>query len=267
MTMTEPAPSEFYPDAALVSYLDFPGQAGEWELRWTITMKNGDTLLLRQVENIYIITIYHYTPEDAPMNTIGELQDLVDKIGTDSSIGPKDRVYLHLPPVTYDGGLMIDKRAINLVGSADEAGNRTTFTDTVRVAPREDWMSYINDVDFVGNGGKLGVSGSARLHLTGCTISGWETGVLAYSQGWINLNECRVAGNQVGFHFNSTGGTPSDSIYENNEFTDNSTAVLLESVPTDVALDFVGSRFTGNGTDIDNRCEQALELSEAVLWK
>ena len=43
------------------------------------------------------------------------------------------------------------------------------------------------------------------------------------------------------------------------------TAVLLESVPTDMTLDFVGSVFAGNGTDIDNRCDHSLDLSQAVF--
>jgi hypothetical protein len=263
--MTEPAPSEFFPEAALVSFLDFPGKAGEWELRWNIKMKNGDTILLRQVENIFIITTYNYTPEDAPMGTIEELQLLVDKISKDNSIGAKDRVYLHLPPVTYEGGLVIDKRPINLVGSEDEAGNRTTFTDTVRVAARENWMSYINDVDFIGGGKELAVSGSARLHLTGCTISGWKTGALAYNQGCINLDECLVEDNEIGFHFNSPSGLISDNVYENNIFRNNTTAVLLENIPSKEPLKFTGTRFSNNGTDIDNRCEQQPDISEAIF--
>jgi len=159
----------------------------------------------------------------------------------------------------------MDKRSINLVGSADEAGNRTTFTDTVRVAAREDWMTYINDIDLVGGGRELGVSGSARLHLTGCTISGWQTGVLAYSQGCVNLDECRVENNTVGFHFNSPSGLISDNIFENDQFLNNGTAVLLEQVPTKKALSFPGSRFEGNGADIDNRCQQKIDTSETVF--
>ena len=42
-------------------------------------------------------------------------------------------------------------------------------------------------------------------------------------------------------------------------------AVLLERVPTDLALDFRGSLFSGNGTDIDNLCRQPIDITQAVF--
>ena len=39
----------------------------------------------------------------------------------------------------------------------------------------------------------------------------------------------------------------------------------MENIPTDVTLDFSGTVFTGNGTDLDNRCNQALDLSGATF--
>ena len=69
----------------------------------------------------------------------------------------------------------------------------------------------------------------------------------------------------MGFHFDSAGGSASHSMYNDNLFRDNGTAVLLERVPTDLPLNFQGSVFAGNGTDIDNRCGQPLDLSGAVF--
>lgn len=57
----------------------------------------------------------------------------------------------------------------------------------------------------------------------------------------------------------------SDDFYTNDVFQNNETAVLLERVSGDTSLKFYGSRFTGNGTDIDNRCGQALDLSDAIF--
>ena len=67
----------------------------------------------------------------------------------------------------------------------------------------------------------------------------------------------------VGLHFNSKEGSANHSLYNDNTFRDNGTAVVLEQVPTDLALNFIGSVFEGNGTDIDNRCGQPLDLSRA----
>ena len=69
----------------------------------------------------------------------------------------------------------------------------------------------------------------------------------------------------MGLHFNSTGTSVSHTMYNDNLFRDNGTAVLLQNVPTDVALNFQDSVFSGNGTDIDNRCEQPLDISRAIF--
>ena len=81
----------------------------------------------------------------------------------------------------------------------------------------------------------------------------------------MNVIDCQFRDNEVGFHFNSTGTSVSHSMYNDNLFRNNGTAVLLENVPTDIALDFRDSVFSGNGTDIDNRCGQALDISRAVF--
>ena len=46
---------------------------------------------------------------------------------------------------------------------------------------------------------------------------------------------------------------------------ENDTAVLLEDVPSDEPLNFQGCRFTDNGVDIDNRCGQPVEISQAIF--
>ena len=50
-----------------------------------------------------------------------------------------------------------------------------------------------------------------------------------------------------------------------NTFASNAIAVLLEHAATPVVLDFSGSHFTGNGTDIENRCGQPLDISQAIF--
>lgn len=86
---------------------------------------------------------------------------------------------------------------------------------------------------------------------------------------WRSLGEpdglLPCADNQVGLHFNSTGQSVSDTRFHDNRFESNGTAVLLENVPTDITMDFAGTSFTGNGTDINNRCDQPLDVSQAVF--
>ena len=50
-----------------------------------------------------------------------------------------------------------------------------------------------------------------------------------------------------------------------NTFLRNGTAILIEGEPTEDTLDLSGCRFEGNGTDIDNRSGQPLDISQAVF--
>ncbi len=260
---SEPKAMSFAPDAAMISLLDFTAQSGPMELIWTIHMENGDIIRLYQKVELIPIPTYHYYPEDTPMETAEELQTLVDKIGAE--VEEAAIVYIHLPPVTYTGGLTIEQCSVNLIGSTDEKGRRTTFTSTVRLSSTLDNIVYFDDIDFVGNRNSIGISAASRLHLTGCSLSGWKTGLLGYGYAWVNADECVFEDNLVGFHFNATGGYVSDRSYLDNVFRNNGTAVLLEQVPTDTDLIFGGTRFSGNGTDIDNRCGQALDISKAIF--
>lgn len=263
MGCTAPAARDFVPGSALVSSITFTGRSDAAELLWTIHMKNGDTILIHQKYILSVIETFDYGPADAPMDTIEELQALVNEI--EETVDKMDVVNLHLPAVTYEGGLVIEARHFNLYGST-EGEQRTTFTDTVRVTPKKTHICYFHDIDFVGGGDGVGVSSSSRLHLINCYITGWKTGMLGYGYAWVNLTDSRVENNDIGFHFNSPeDGGVSHTLYPGNRFTGNGTAVLLEKVPTDATLDFGGSIFSGNGKDIDNLCDQPIDISEVIF--
>lgn len=258
---TEPAYNNARPMCALTTFLNFWLESGDARLTWTLHMKNGDTLRMHTQLFIEEIPTVHYHPDTTPMHTIEELQALIDRI---SATVPQDTiVYIHLPAVTYDGGLSINNRPVNLLGSEE---GRTVFTGNTQIVNDGGFISYFDNLDFLGDGSGIGLSASARVHLTNCTISGWKTGVLAYGRTWVNAMDCCFKDNQVGFHFNAADSTPTHSIYSDNEFTNNGTGILLESVPTDISLRFHHSVFTGNGTDIDNRCGQELDISQAVFY-
>lgn len=268
VTCTEPQPSDYYPSAAAVTFVDFgivaPGDH-EAELAYTVTMKNGDILRLTQKERYTSISVYQYTAQDEPMETIEELQALVDRITASSD--EYDQIHLYLPAVVYEGGLTLEGRCVNLYGSVGPDGRRTAFTGPVRISsPRG--VREFHDIHFLGGGQGTGVSacGATRLHLIGCRVSGWETGFLAEDNAWINADETVFADNAVGMCFNAQD-TPmvSDNFYSGDTFQNNGIAVLLERVSGDAALEFPGCRFTGNETDIDNRCEHQLELDEAMF--
>ena len=268
ISCTEPAANDYYPSAAAVTFVDFrlvaPGDY-EAELVYTVSMKNGDTLRLTQAKRCSSISVYQYTASDVPMDTIEDLQALVDRFSAASD--EYDQLQLYLPAATYEGGLQIKERFVRLYGSIGPDGQRTTFTGPTEISSPKGVLEC-SDIAFTGSGEGVGirVSGKTRFHLTNCQVSGWETGFLGTENAWINADETVFSDNTVGLCFN-TLDTPlvSDDFYTDNLFRNNGTAVLLESVGSPTSLSFPGTRFTGNGTDIDNRCGQALELSRAVF--
>ena len=263
MTCTPPESRDFAPEAARVTLVDFTSRSEPAELVWTLHMQNGDTIRLRQKIVPVPIQTCDFYPEDYPMETAEQLQALVDQVT--AQVPLPTVVNLHLPAVTYTGGLTISGRPINLYGSQDADGSRTTFTGTVRLTAQDGPISYFYDIDFTGDGTAVGVSASARFWAEGCTFTGWKTGVLGYGNVWVNVIACRFEDNVTGFHFNSTGQSVTHTMFNDNLFIRNGTAVLLENVPTDETMNFQGSRFTGNRVDIDNRCSHALDISQAVF--
>lgn len=259
---SEPAYNPGAPECPLISLIDFTGESGTAELVWTFSMKNGDTLTLRQTYEVTPIPVYDYYPEEHPMDTAEELQTLIDSIS--GHVEETAVVNLHLPPITYEGGVTIQDRSLNLYGSTNEAGNRTTFAGPVRVLAAYN-ITYFYDMDFVGNGGGTGLSGSAPFRATNCTFTGWDTAVLAYGNSWANVIGCTFQKNGIGFHFDSTGEYANHSMFNDNLFEGNEVAVQLDNVPTDVALNFQGSAFRDNGQDIVNACDQPLDTSQAIF--
>ena len=261
---TEPAPHDAFPGAALVTLIDYVVQEDfSSQVLWTLTMDNGDVIHLRRDYQFQLIQTLDYYPEEYPMETMGELQAMVDHI--ESTVDLPTVVNLYLPPVTYEGDLVVEERPINLYGTT-AGGRRTTFTGSLRLdVDSNQLITYLQGIDFRGSGQGIAVSAAARVWAEDCAFTGWQTGLLGYGGAWVNAIDCQFEDNEVGFHFNSTGTSVSHTMYNDNLFRDNGTAVLLQNVPTDVALNFQDSVFSGNGTDIDNRCEQPLDISRAIF--
>ena len=211
--------------------------------------------------NIYPIETYNYYAEETPMDTIEDLQALVSEIDRTVDFGATVNIYL--PAVTYEGGLALSGPAVNLYGST-EGEARTTFTGTTQVTSNQGPICYFYDIGFIGDGSGVGISASGRVHLTGCYVSGWRTGLLVYDQ-WSNTRNTTFENNEVGFHFNSGAGVPSNYNYTGTRFVGNGTGVLLEQVPTEQTRIFDDCLFSRNGTDIDNRCNQPLNITSAIF--
>ena len=262
MTCSQPM-YQTYDDAALVTVVNLSGQSSPAELVWTFNMKNGDTICLRQKLYLEQVETLDYCPEDYPMDTIEELQALVDQIA--ETVSPSAMVYLHLPPVHYQGGLTIRGRGVSLYGSVDEKNMRTAFTGPVVMAPEKKPVSFIQNIDFRGSGSGVGLTVSAESRVENCLFSGWDTGLLVTGDDWCDPVGCWFEDNTVGFCFDSAGDYANYTRFEYNTFRNNGTAVLLKQVPADRTINFIGSRFTGNGVNIDNSCGHPVDISYATF--
>jgi ribosomal protein L40E len=228
---TQPQASDYDLEAASRSILTYTDRSGDMELRWNIRMKNGDTIRLYQRMALGVVPTRHFYPEDVPMDTMEDLQALVDEIN--GTITSDIIVYIHLPAVTYEGSLLIEQRSMNLIGSEGPDGARTTFTGTLQATAQKGYICQFQNLRFTGDGEGVGVSASARINFNDCQFTGWRTGVLCYGSSWVNIKNSVFEDNTVGFHFNSASNNRSDHMYSGNLFRRNGTAVLLESVPGD----------------------------------
>ena len=260
---TQPQASDYDLEAASRSILTYTDRSGDMELRWTIRMKNGDTIRLYQRMALGVVPTRHFYPEDVPMDTMEDLQALVDQVN--ETITSDIIVYIHLPAVTYEGSLLLEQRSMNLIGSEGPDGARTTFTGTLQATAQKGYICQFQNLCFAGDGEGVGVSASARINFSDCQFTGWRTGVLCYGSSWVNIKDSVFEDNTVGFHFNSTSDNRNDHMYSGNLFRRNGTAVLLESVPGDQALYFEGTRFSRNGADIDNRCGHEVSIAAAIF--
>lgn len=262
---TEPEHRDFAPEAALVSLIDYTKQsASPAQIIWTLHMESGDTIRIRMNLTLIPIHTYDYHPDSEDMSDLPALQALIDRLAEETD--QKDNVNLYLPAVVYTEPLILHGRSFNLIG-CEENGRRTTFAAGIQMRNMDggNWISYFTGLDFVGDGTGVGLSTAARAWAKECRFTGWKTAVLCYGTTWANTTDCAFTDNGAGLYYNAVGNCVSDTHFTGNTFTGNGVAVRLENVPTDVELNFSGSVFTGNETDIDNRCNQALNIADAVF--
>ena len=265
---SQPEPYSAFPNAALVSLIDFTRQSpSDTQIILKLQMENGDRLFLRTNLHITPVNVYSFSTENADLSDSAALQALIDRIVADPEIHPLDNVNIELPAVRYTEPIVLYDRSFNLTGS-EENGKRTDFAAGIQMRSQDEgkWVNYLTNLDFNGDGSGVGLSSAApRVWVRNCRFRNWKTAFLGFGNSWINAQDCTFEQNNVGLYFNSEGGSPTDTRYTGNHFSGNQTAVLLEQVPSDLKLDFSDSEFSRNETDIDNRCDQPLDLSRAVF--
>ena len=258
---TEPAHNESFPDAAYVSNINYFSDNGTNDIRWTLTMKNGDTILLSNRLIVEEKAIVRYSAEDTPMETTEELRVLLEKI--EEEVPSNTTVYLYLPAVTYEGDVTFGNHTWGIFGST-EGDSVTTFTGTVSVKGMNGNSADVMGIDFAGNSG-IGLDAYCFVYLSLCSFEGWDTGAMARDGAWVTAVDCTFTDNQTALKFNTSRSYGSAPEYSNNTFTGNQTAVCIDNLPGNEVLDFVGSTFSGNETDIENKTNHTVNTANAVF--
>lgn len=261
MNFTSPAYDGSFPGAAFTSHIRYNADCGTNAVIWTLNMKNGDVIYLRQAIHVFLQPSIDYYPENVPMDTLEELQALLDEI--DAKVDPDTVVNIYLPPVTYDGGITMKKRVYTLFGGSD-GENRTTFSGPVEIATNRPHFSSIYGVCFIGNGG-TGLSADESVILYDCVFKGWDMGAIAKDGAWIAAHGCSFADNRVGLQFDTRHSSFSGPTYNNDSFEGNETAILIAALHGNEILSFPGCVFSGNSADIQNPAEHPIDISGAVF--
>ena len=250
-----------YRPSARMSYIYYTGESGTQELRWTITMKNGDVIRLMQTYEVIPLMHQVYTPQDTPLDTIEDLNALLERIEREV---PADTIVdIYLPPVTYQGGLTILSRAVNLYGGTDGKA-RTTFTGTLSVHSDSPANVMLFDMDFVGHGG-TGLSATASVYMGGCAFTGWDVGAVALDGGMIGVERCEFRQNGIGFLYRSASFRSFNDIFPDCVIAENDIGVQFALLSGNICIDFAGSAFSGNRIDVDNPINYPINLSGAIF--
>ena len=229
------------------------------EITWTLEMKNGDTVTLRQAVEYDAQTVVEYHWEDTPMETAAQLQALLDDIAADSS--ETEAVSLYLPNVTYDAPLTV-RCAMTLYGHEEGtvlAGPVTAAatSEGERIFPQV----RLEGLTFSGAGG-VGLDANAPVHLNSCRFSGWDIAAQASNGGWIFCeNSVRFDRNGVALRLDSTFSISCGSNINNTSFTRNGTALQIAQIPGERAgLILDRCTFFGNEVNIENPKNYPVEL-------
>ena len=260
LALSEPTYNTNFLPAARESDITYSGLSGINDLFWTLVMKNGDTIRLKQTFEVIPLVHQVYTPEDTPLDTMEDINALLARINDEV---PEDTtVDIYLPPVTYTGTLTMVSRAVNLYGST--SGGRTVFTDTLSVNTDSPSNVMLFELDFVGDGG-TGLSATASVYMGGCSFTGWDVGAVALDGGMIGVDCCTFINNGIGFKYNTVAYHSFNSVFPGCTIQDNDIGVQFARLQGTITIDFVDSVFSGNRIDIDNPAQYPIDTTNAIF--
>lgn len=203
------------------------------DIIWTLYMKNGDEITLRQVIECSEKPQKTVSWEDTPLDTAAELQALLD--AETESLSNETSLIVQLPHVTYTEPLSI-RRPVTLLAHADG----TEFSAPITVARMPE--SRLTDIHVtleglrIQNPGEMagaGVTAMAPTYLTRCRIGGWEQGAVAADGGWIWVQRSDFIRNGTALCIDTTQSSSWGGNLRSGNFIRNGTAIEALRLPGD----------------------------------
>lgn len=260
MNVFSPGRNESLSDAALAADVTYRASDGTNDIVWTLEMANGDRITLRHSLSVDALPNVTYSSEEVPLGTMDDLRALLNTIAADDM---NKTVTVYLPAVNYEGDLTFADRGLELVGTS-ENGRQTTIHGHLTFTSREVQFPVLRNIVIDGHEG-VGITSSTALQLYQCSLTGWDTGVLASEGAWVGIHDSLFEANRIGFRFDSSGSSMADAEYDGNRFMNNETAVSLLRVPRSLKLSFPKTLFSGNVTDISNPGDIPVDTRDAVF--
>ena len=137
-------------------------------------------------------------------------------------------------------------------------------TGTVNVNGKNGNYGIMSGIRFEGSSG-TGLNANCFVLLSGCSFSGWDIAAIAQDGAWVSASDCSFTNNGTALKFNTSMAYGSNPSYLNNTFTGNGVAVSIDRLPGSEVLNFAGSIFSENGTDIENKAGHPVDTANAVF--
>ena len=261
MYCREPQHDSRCPSAVLMTDIGYWPSCGTNDVCWTLHMKNGDTLRLQQNYTCLQTDCAIFTPEDAPMDTIADLQALIERI--DKELPPNLPVYLFLPAATYEGDLTFENRTYALIGS-EENGKITGFNGTITVKATGPEKQRIVQLRFLGE--NSGIEAYARVMVSHSEFSGLQTGITVHDGAYIDPHQTRFENCDTAILYDCNESPYNITLeLDHCEFLGNRIGLHIKAIDGGEAVNCNGCFFSGNETDILNETDVFVDTGGATF--
>ena len=106
---------------------------------------------------------------------------------------------------------------------------------------------------------------TSAVNLGAVPGAGYDIGAAVENGGMIGVEACTFRNNKIGFSYDTLSYSFSKDGFPDCRIEGNDVGIRFVNLPCAMPLDFFGTVFSGNGTDIDNPIQNPIDLSNAIF--